>query len=191
MTAKQQTKPLNNPIQLLVGLGNPGQQYDDTRHNAGFWFLDRCVAQHAGQWQIDSKFHGAVARVRIAGQDVRCLKPNTFMNLSWRAVQALAQFYKISPAQILVVHDELDLPPGCVRLKWSGGHGGHNGLRDTHRHLGADYWRLRVGIGHPGHRTLVSDYVLHAPSRADRQQIDEAIDRALCCLLYTSPSPRD
>ncbi len=176
----QKTKPLNSAIRLVVGLGNPGQQYETTRHNVGFWFVQQCASQLNGRWQNDSKFHGEVCRVLVNQQDIRLLMPDTFMNLSGRAVRAIAQFYKISPEHILVIHDELDLPAGVVRLKFSGGHGGHNGLRDIHQQIGRDYWRLRIGIGHPGDRSRVTPYVLHAPSRAEKQQIDEAIAMALC-----------
>jgi len=167
-------------IRLVVGLGNPGPEYDDTRHNAGFWFVDR-LAQEAGvSLRVESKFHGSVGRLRLGGEDCWLLKPSTFMNLSGRAVVALAHFYKILPDEILAVHDELDLPPGTVRLKRAGGHAGHNGLRDMIKHLTVpDFWRLRIGIGHPGDRNRVADYVLHRPGRDEQEAIDGAIDRAL------------
>lgn len=180
MAVTQKINLLNSPIKLIAGLGNPGQQYESTRHNAGFWFVQQCADQAGGRWQQDAKFHGLVCRVNIREQDVRLLMPGTFMNLSGRSVQAIAQFYKIKPENILVVHDELDLPVGAARLKFSGGHGGHNGLRDIHQQIGCDYWRLRIGIGHPGDRSRVTSYVLSTPSRAEKQQIDEAISVALC-----------
>lgn len=163
----------------LIGLGNPGAEYAETRHNAGFWFVER-VADHCRvSLRNEAKFHGELARVRLAGQDVLLLKPMTFMNRSGRAIQALCQFYKLKPEDLLVVHDELDLPAGTLRLKRGGGHGGHNGLRDTHAQIGADYRRLRVGIGHPGDRDLVLNYVLGRPSREDEQRIREGLDAAL------------
>lgn len=167
-------------IRLVVGLGNPGPEYEDTRHNAGFWFVDR-LAQDAGvSLRVESKFHGWVGRLRHGNEDCWLLKPSTFMNLSGRAVVALAHFYKILPDQILAVHDELDLPPGQVKLKRGGGHAGHNGLRDMIAHLTVpDFWRLRVGIGHPGDRNRVADYVLHRPGREEQEVIDAAIDRGL------------
>ena len=165
---------------LVVGLGNPGAEYADTRHNAGFWFVDRLADQAGVRWGVESKFHGMVARFRTGGQECCLLKPMTFMNLSGRAVLAVASFYKMLPDEILVAHDELDLPPGAIKLKQAGGHAGHNGLRDIIGHLGVqDFWRLRIGIGHPGDRARVADYVLHRPSQAESSEIDQAIDRGL------------
>ncbi|TVP79918.1 aminoacyl-tRNA hydrolase [Thioalkalivibrio sp.] len=167
------------PIRLIVGLGNPGPRYADTRHNAGFWFVDRLVDGLGGSFRAESRFEGEVARVSVGGTACDLLKPLTFMNRSGNAVQKLAGFHKIPPAQILVVHDELDLPVGTARLKMGGGHGGHNGLRDLHRHLGPDYARLRIGIGHPGIREEVVGYVLERPSRAEETAMREAINAAL------------
>jgi len=167
------------PIRLIVGLGNPGPRYADTRHNAGFWFVDRLVDGLGGSFRAESRFEGEVARVSVGGTACDLLKPLTFMNRSGNAVQKLAGFHKIPPAQILVVHDELDLPVGTARLKMGGGHGGHNGLRDLHRHLGPDYARLRIGIGHPGIREAVVGYVLERPSRAEEVAMREAINAAL------------
>jgi len=151
-------------IKLIVGLGNPGKQYENTRHNAGFWFVEEVARQYQLQFRPETKFLGEVARVQSNGHDVWLLKPMTFMNRSGQSIQSLANFYKISPDQILVVHDELDLSPGTAKLKSGGGHGGHNGLRDTIAALGTPaYLRLRLGIGHPGHRDQVVDYVLHPP----------------------------
>jgi len=167
-------------VQLIVGLGNPGPRYDRTRHNAGFWFLDALAAQYRCDLKSESRFHGAVGRCTIAGQDCRLLRPDTFMNHSGRSIAAVARFYRIPPEAILVAHDELDLDPGVVRLKRGGGHGGHNGLRDTIAQLGSkDFLRLRIGIGHPGHKDQVVDYVLQKPSPDDRIAIERAIDRAL------------
>jgi len=148
-------------IKLIVGLGNPGQKYEGTRHNAGFWAVDAIAATLAGHWAEERKFRGAVSRVMVDGVDVRLLRPVTFMNRSGQSVGPLAQFFKIAPEEILVIHDELDLPPGRMRLKCGGGHGGHNGLKDIQAALGsADFWRLRIGVGHPGHRDAVVGYVL-------------------------------
>lgn len=167
-------------LRLIVGLGNPGAEYAKTRHNAGFWFCERLAAELGVGFARESRFHGLVAKARCAGQDVWLLMPQTFMNRSGQAVQALAQFYRIPPAEILVVHDELDLPPGQLRLKFGGGLGGHNGLKDIASHLATqDYWRLRIGIGHPGDRNEVVDYVLKPPRKEEADGIDAAIDRAL------------
>jgi PTH1 family peptidyl-tRNA hydrolase len=166
-------------IKLIVGLGNPGQEYESTRHNAGFWWVDEFARRHATQFRVESKFHGLVARMQAQGRDIWLLKPQTFMNASGRAVVALALFYKILPDQILVVHDELDLPPGAARLKLGGGHGGHNGLKDIIAHLGVrEFWRLRIGIGHPGERSEVVNYVLKPPRKEEQPLIDEALQRA-------------
>lgn len=167
-------------VQLIVGLGNPGPRYDRTRHNAGFWFLDALAAQYRCELKSESRFQGAIGRCTIAGQDCRLLRPDTFMNHSGRSIAAVARFYRIPPEAILVAHDELDLDPGVVRLKRGGGHGGHNGLRDAIAQLGSkDFLRLRIGIGHPGHKDQVVDYVLQKPSPDDRIAIERAIDRAL------------
>lgn len=175
-----------DPIRLIVGLGNPGPEHALDRHNAGFWFVDAVAQAHRATLAREGKFFGAVGRVRIAGEAVFLLEPATWMNRSGQAVAALANFYRIVPAQMLVVHDELDLPPGQAKLKHGGGHAGHNGLKDIQARLGsADFWRLRLGIGHP--RTLqlnqeVVDFVLHRPTREQHEAIDAAIDRALACL---------
>ncbi|WP_018508859.1 aminoacyl-tRNA hydrolase [Thiobacillus thioparus] len=162
---------------LIVGLGNPGRDYEETRHNAGFWFCARL----AQAWNIplahESRFHGIVGR---SAGNIWMLLPQTFMNRSGQAVGALARFHRIAPGEILVVHDELDIPPGQLRLKFGGGMGGHNGLKDITSHLGTqDYWRLRIGIGHPGDRNEVVNYVLKPPRREEQAEIDAAIDRAL------------
>ena len=166
-------------IDLIVGLGNPGAQYEQTRHNAGFWFVDEIARLKGAHFRPESKFSGDVCKVVVEGRDIWLLKPDTFMNRSGQAIQKLASFYKIPVDQILVAHDELDLEPGTARLKTAGGHGGHNGLRDTIAHLGKDFQRLRIGIGHPGHRDQVTDYVLHRASKDDQIAIDNAIDDAL------------
>lgn len=168
-----------NPPRLIVGLGNPGAEYADTRHNAGFWLVDRLARELKASLTPQGKFFGLAAR---AG-DLWLLQPTTYMNRSGHAVAALARFYKIAPAEILVVHDELDLPPGGIRLKQGGGAGGHNGIKDIQAQLSSpDFWRLRLGVGHP--RTLglaqdVVDYVLHRPRAEEQDKIDAAIDRCL------------
>lgn len=168
------------PPQLVVGLGNPGPQYAETRHNAGFWLADRLVARYGGQFRPETRFKGELCRITVASQPLWVFKPATFMNRSGQAVVPLASFYKIPPEAMLVVHDDLDLPPGTVRLKRGGGHGGHNGLRDIIRLLGSsDFARLRVGIGHPGDSGEVVGYVLRRAPVAEQQAIEAAIDESL------------
>lgn len=167
-------------LRCVVGLGNPGVKYADTRHNAGFRFVDALARQHGASLREDRKFFGEVGRLVSDVGECLLLKPATFMNHSGRAVAALSRFYRIEPPEILVAYDELDLPPGSVRLKLDGGHGGHNGLRDTIGVLGdRAFARLRIGIGHPGHKDAVVGYVLSKASREDQEAIDRAIDRAL------------
>lgn len=168
-------------IDLIVGLGNPGRDYEDTRHNAGAWLVDALARSRGVSLQPESKFFGLTGRLQLNGNDVRLLIPTTFMNRSGQAIAAVAGFYKIAPESILVAHDELDLPPGVARLKQGGGHGGHNGLRDTIARLGnnANFQRLRLGIGHPGSAEQVVGYVLNRPTAAERQAIDAAVDAAL------------
>jgi PTH1 family peptidyl-tRNA hydrolase len=174
-------------IRLLVGLGNPGPEYEATRHNAGFWFIDQLARELKATLVPERSYFGQVARVNrpIAGVEgpVWLLKPMTFMNLSGKSVAALARFFKIEPGEVLVVHDELDLMPGHVKMKLGGSHAGHNGLKDIHAQLGsADYWRLRLGIGHPGVKAEVIDYVLRKPRQEEREAIDKAIDQSLAAL---------
>jgi PTH1 family peptidyl-tRNA hydrolase len=165
-------------LRLVVGLGNPGAEYAETRHNAGFWFCERLAGDLRVSFSRETRYHGWLANAREAG--VLLLMPATYMNESGRAVQAVAHFYRIEPAEILVVHDELDLPPGRVQLKFGGGLGGHNGLKSLTAHLGTqDYWRLRVGIGHPGDRNEVVNYVLKPPRKEEREAIDTSLDQAL------------
>lgn len=167
------------PLKLIVGLGNPGADYEDTRHNAGFWWVDAVARQGAVPLRLETKFKGQVGRYTLGG-DAWLLKPTTYMNLSGEAVIEVARFYKITPAEILVVHDELDLEPGVVKLKWAGGHAGHNGLKDIAMRLGTpEFWRLRIGIGHPGDRAMVKDFVLHPPGKEDMRKINESLDEAL------------
>ena len=165
-------------IKLFVGLGNPGTEYEATRHNAGFWWLDALSRELKAPLRLDKNYHGQVARTTVNGQPVWLLKPLTFMNLSGKSVAALARFFKILPAEILVAHDELDILPGQTKLKFGGSHAGHNGLRDIHAQLGTgDYWRLRIGIGHPGVKAEVLNWVLKKPSAEHRLAIDDGIAR--------------
>ncbi|MDP1525417.1 MAG: aminoacyl-tRNA hydrolase [Rhodocyclaceae bacterium] len=167
-------------LRLIVGLGNPGPDYSETRHNAGFWFCERLACELGTSFSRESRYQGLVAKSRFAGADLWLLQPQTFMNRSGQSVQALMHFYRIAPAEMLVVHDELDIPPGQLRLKFGGGLGGHNGLKDITAHLGTqDYWRLRIGIGHPGDRNDVVNYVLKPPRKEEASEIDAALDRAL------------
>lgn len=167
-------------IKLIVGLGNPTAEYEHTRHNAGFWFLDELAWQWKVVFKNEKKFFGDVARVARPEGDVWLLKPDTYMNLSGKAVQALANFYKIQPEEILVVHDELDIDCGAIRFKLGGGNGGHNGLKDIQAKLGTpQFYRLRLGIGHPGDKHLVVGFVLNKPSAAERELIDRAIAKSL------------
>lgn len=166
--------------QLLIGLGNPGVRYEATRHNAGAWLLDRLARRHATRFRSLPRCFGFVADADIEGTRLRLFRPDTFMNHSGRAVAAVAGFYKVPAERILIAHDEIDLPPGTVRLKRGGGHGGHNGLRDVVPQLGGSgFSRIRIGVGHPGHRDHVVGHVLDRPSPAERREIDDAIDRVL------------
>ena len=196
-------------IKLVVGLGNPGKKYESTRHNAGFWLVERLAAQHRLTLRKEPKFHALVARMDAASGHAWLLLPQTWMNESGSAVAALAQFHRIAAGEILVVHDELDLPPGGVKIKQSGGHAGHNGLRDIVEKLGApDFWRLRIGIGHPrdlaASEQEVVDYVLHPPRKEEQTLLDEVIDRSIAVFdliltddmaaamhkLHTKPKPK-
>ncbi len=172
---------MSSRIELIVGLGNPGSQYEQTRHNAGFWFVEALARQHGASFKSETKFHGEACKICVGAHDVWLLKPMTFMNRSGQGIAALARFYKIEPANILVAHDELDLPPGDIRLKLGGGHGGHNGLRDTIDKLGntRDFQRLRIGIGHPGHSSQVTGYVLGKAQADEQRLMEDAIDAAL------------
>ena len=170
-------------IKLFVGLGNPGREYEDTRHNAGFWWLESAAKQLQASLVEQKAYHGFVARVVIDGQARWLLEPQTFMNRSGQSVAALARFYKILPEEILVAHDELDVVPGQAKLKRGGSHAGHNGLRDIHAQLGSsDYWRLRIGVGHPGVREEVVNWVLRKPMAEQRTAIESCIDRSIKAL---------
>ena len=192
-------------IKLLVGLGNPGPEYEHTRHNAGFWFIDEAARRLGVTLQMERGHFGLMARTSVRGQALWLLEPQTFMNRSGQSVASLARFFKIAPDEVLVVHDELDVPPGEAKLKHGGGHAGHNGLRDIHAQLGsADYWRLRIGIGHPGNKNEVANWVLKKPPLDDRIAIDQTIERSLkaldhlidgdmakaTALIHTSKPPR-
>ncbi|RYX94218.1 MAG: aminoacyl-tRNA hydrolase [Comamonadaceae bacterium] len=192
-------------IKLFVGLGNPGTEYEATRHNAGFWWIDALARDLKVTLVSDRGYHGLLARTTVAGQTIWLLEPQTFMNLSGKSVAALARFFKIKPEEILVIHDELDVVPGQAKLKFGGSHAGHNGLRDIHAQLGTgDYWRLRLGIGHPGVKSEVVNWVLKKPLAEQRTLIDECIDRSLkgvpallggemekaTMLIHTSKPPR-
>jgi len=192
-------------IRLIAGLGNPGPEYEDTRHNAGFWWVDEAARLLKASLHLERGHFGLVARATVSSQPLWLVEPQTFMNLSGKCVASVARFYKIAPEEILVVHDELDLPPGEAKLKRGGGHAGHNGLRDIHGQLGsADYWRLRVGIGHPGNKGEVANWVLKKPSADDRIAISQTLDRSLkalphliageidraTALIHTSKPPR-
>jgi PTH1 family peptidyl-tRNA hydrolase len=167
-------------LKLIVGLGNPGSEYAHTRHNAGFWFADRLAEKSGARLSHDAKLHAETARADIGGVSVWLLKPSTFMNRSGQSIQAALRYFKIEPEQMLVAHDELDLPAGTARLKFDGGHGGQNGLRDTFAHLGhGRFHRLRIGIGHPGHKDKVTPWVLGRPGRDDEVSIQRSIDSAL------------
>ena len=166
-------------ISLIVGLGNPGTEYAQTRHNAGFWFVQRLAEQYGIQLKADPKYKGISGRGNIEGQDVRLLLPTTFMNLSGQSVVPFAKFYQIAPEAILIAHDELDMNPGVIRLKTGGGHGGHNGLKDIVPHIGSNFHRLRIGIGHPGSKERVSGHVLSKAPSSEQNLMDDAIAHAL------------
>jgi peptidyl-tRNA hydrolase, PTH1 family len=166
------------PLKLIVGLGNPGPEYAQTRHNAGFVFVDELAARHGGKFRSELRHKGELARIRIGAEDLWLLKPMSFMNNSGAAVHSVATFYKVPPDSILVAHDELDFPPGTVKLREGGGAGGHNGMRDVIAQLGDAFWRLRIGIGHPGNRDAVLSYVLGRPRPEDARLINESIAAA-------------
>lgn len=191
-------------IKLFVGLGNPGAEYEATRHNAGFWWIDALARAWKLSLATEKGFQAQAARTTVAGRPTWLLKPQTFMNLSGRSVAGLARFYKIAPEEILVVHDEIDIPAGQMKLKHGGGHAGHNGLRDIHAQLGSDaYWRLRIGVGHPGVRSEVVNWVLQKPQAEQREAIEACITRSIAAVpllldgeftratmqLHTKPAP--
>lgn len=165
-------------LKLIVGLGNPGPEYARTRHNAGYWYVDELARGAGSAWRREARHQCELTRVTVADCELWLIKPTTYMNHSGAAVQSVAAFYRIPPAEVLVVHDEIDLPPGVARLKEGGGHGGHNGVRDVIAQLGADFWRLRIGVGHPGSKDQVIDAVLDRATPAEQQLIDAALTRA-------------
>ena len=167
------------PLRIVVGLGNPGPEHQLTRHNAGFWFVDRLARTFGGEFRDYRKYSGETARITIQGRELILLKPTTYMNRSGLSIRQLSEFFKVTPGEILVAHDELDLPVGSVRLKFAGGHGGHNGLRDTIAHIGESFWRLRLGIGHPGNKADVIDYVLTREPRNEEDLIIDAVNSAI------------
>ncbi len=167
-------------IKLLVGLGNPGPDYSRTRHNAGFWFIDALAEKYQARWGVEKKLHAETAKILVAGITVHLLKPTTFMNHSGRALATALNYWKLEPSQCLLAHDELDLAPGVARLKFDGGHGGQNGLRDSIAQLGnAAFHRLRIGIGHPGHKDQVTPWVLGRPGKTDAELVEQAIAASL------------
>ena len=168
-------------IQMIVGLGNPGPEYQATRHNVGQWFVQRLASQYSAKFKFESKYKAHIAKMVIANKEVRLVLPTTFMNESGQAIAPIANFFKLTPEQILIVHDELDLEPGIARLKQGGGHGGHNGLRDTISKLGnnKEFMRLRIGIGHPGDKNKVTGFVLKNPTAEEKIAIENSIDNAL------------
>jgi peptidyl-tRNA hydrolase, PTH1 family len=170
------------PLHTIVGLGNPGPEHQVTRHNAGFWFVDLLARRHNAEFRDYRKYSGETARINVAGQEITLLKPTTYMNRSGLSVRQLSDFFKVAPSDILVAHDELDIPVGSVRLKHGGGHGGHNGLRDTIAHIGDAFWRLRLGIGHPGNKADVIDYVLTRASRPEEDLVLGAVSAAADCV---------
>lgn len=171
-----------HPLRIVVGLGNPGPEHQLTRHNAGFWCVDLLARRHGGEFRDYRKYSGETARITLGEREVVLLKPTTYMNRSGLSIRQLSDFYKVPPAEILVIHDELDLPVGTARLKCGGGHGGHNGLRDAIAHIGDAFWRMRIGIGHPGNKAEVIDYVLTRPSRAEEDLIMDSVAEAADCL---------
>jgi PTH1 family peptidyl-tRNA hydrolase len=167
-------------MKLIAGLGNPGRNHERDRHNVGFWFVSRLAASERVELKFVAKYHGLVGKLARPGGELRVVLPQTYMNLSGKSVGALARFYKILPEEVLVVHDELDFPPGTAKVKLGGGVAGHNGLKDIAAQLGTQgFWRLRIGIGHPGDKNLVVDYVLNSPSPSDREQIEAALARCM------------
>ncbi len=170
------------PLQIVVGLGNPGPEHRLTRHNAGFWFVDALARQHGAQFRSHARYQGEIAKITVEGQELVLLKPQTYMNRSGLSIRALMDYIKAPAGEMLVVHDELDLPVGVARLKLGGGHGGHNGMRDTITHCGPDFWRLRLGVGHPGDKSQVIDYVLQRATAADETAIMESVVAGLGAL---------
>ncbi|MDH5620580.1 MAG: aminoacyl-tRNA hydrolase [Gammaproteobacteria bacterium] len=170
---------MSNSIRIIAGLGNPGEKYQRTLHNAGFWFVDALAKEHGGSFRYDKKFDADCCKIELHGEDVWLVKPQSYMNLSGGPIRSVIDYYRLGVGNLLVAHDEIDLPPGTTRLKLGGGHGGHNGLRDIIQHCGPDFVRLRLGVGHPGDKTLVTDYVLKRGSADVEKAIEENISEAV------------
>ena len=169
-------------VTIIAGLGNPDEKYERTLHNAGFWFVDALVRKHGGTFRYEKKFDAEICRVNLHGDEVWLVKPQSYMNLSGRPVRGMLDYYRLRPSELLVVHDEIDLPPGTARLKKGGGHGGHNGIRDVMQHCGADFLRLRIGVGHPGEKSQVTNYVLKKGSSDVEADVERSIDDALAAM---------
>ncbi len=173
---------MKNELKIIAGLGNPDDKYEQTLHNAGFWFVDAVARKFGGDFRYDKKFDADIARTRIGGNDVWLLKPQSYMNLSGQPVRGVLDYYRLQPDELLVAHDEIDLPPGTVKLKLGGGHGGHNGIRDVIKHCGPNFVRLRLGVGHPGEKSKVSGYVLKKGSTDVQSAVERNIDDAIAVL---------
>ncbi len=170
---------MSTSLRIIAGLGNPGEKYEKTLHNAGFWFVDALARKYGGSFRYEKKFDADYCRINLHGDDVWLMKPQSYMNESGSPVRGMLDYYRLKPTELLVSHDEIDLPPGTVRLKKGGGHGGHNGLRDLIRHCGADFMRLRLGVGHPGHKDQVTGYVLKRASSEAQAAIERNVDEAI------------
>lgn len=173
---------MSAPVTIITGLGNPGQKYEQTLHNAGFWFVDALLEKYGGEFRYEKRFDADTCRIRLEGEEVWLVKPQSFMNLSGQPVRSMLDYYRLNATDLLVAHDEIDLPPGTVRLKQGGGHGGHNGLRDLIQHCGAEFMRLRLGVGHPGDKSQVTNYVLKQASADVEAEIERNIDEAIAVM---------
>ncbi len=173
---------MSNSIRIIAGLGNPEEKYERTLHNAGFWFVDALARKYGGVFRYEKKFDADYCRINLHGEDVWLVKPQSYMNLSGGPIRGLLDYYRLTVSELLVAHDEIDLPPGTTRLKLGGGHGGHNGLRDIIRHCGADFVRLRLGVGHPGERSQVTNYVLKRGPAEVEAAIEKNVDEAMAVM---------
>ena len=169
-------------VTMIAGLGNPDSKYERTLHNAGFWFVDALLRKYGGEFRYDKKFDAKICRIDLQGNEVWLVKPQSFMNLSGGPVRGALDYYRLQPEQLLVAHDEIDLPPGTVRLKLGGGHGGHNGMRDVMRHCGSDFMRLRIGVGHPGEKSMVTNYVLKKGTADVETAVNKTLDDAVAVM---------
>lgn len=169
-------------VTMIAGLGNPDSKYERTLHNAGFWFVDALLRKYGGEFRYDKKFDAEICRIDLQGNEVWLVKPHSFMNLSGGPVRGVLDYYRLQPEQLLVAHDEIDLPPGTVRLKLGGGHGGHNGMRDVMRHCGSDFMRLRIGVGHPGEKSMVTNYVLKKGTADVEAAVNKTLDDAVAVM---------